>query len=159
MSSTKESSLQREAESFWSCAVVVTISQNKLTISKGKTNFLIRGTGSWMEKQTVHCIAMWNFEESMNYFRVKCIKFASKGKTPVCLKMDQTSIFVKSITKPFRMSKLAETVTNGGKQSMLLKCVPLLFSKCWHFLFQKILYFHSGLLEAVYKVVQKKGAY
>lgn len=39
---------------------------------------------------------------------------------------------------------------------MLSKSMPLLFSKCWHF-FSKKNCFHSGLLEAVHKVVQEKG--
>lgn len=95
MSSTKASSLLGEAESFWSCAVVV-ISQNKLSILKGETSFWMRGIDSWMRKQTLHCIVMWNFEKSMNIFRVKCIEVASKRKTPVYLKMDQTPILLKA---------------------------------------------------------------
>lgn len=54
------------------------------------------------------------------------------------------------------MSKLAETVTNGGKISMLSKLVPLLFSKRWHFLFQQNHLF--SLRSVVCKAVQEKGA-
>lgn len=50
MRATKESSLLREAGSFWSCAVVVVISQNKFAIQRGETNFWIRGTGLLDEK-------------------------------------------------------------------------------------------------------------
>lgn len=47
---TKESFLLREAESFWPCAVVVVMSQNKMVIQKGETNYCIRGTGLLDEK-------------------------------------------------------------------------------------------------------------
>lgn len=46
---TKESFLLRETESFWPCAVVVVMSQNKM-IQKGETSFCIRGTGLLDEK-------------------------------------------------------------------------------------------------------------
>lgn len=65
----KESSLLREAKSFWSCAGTVVVLQNKSVIQKGGKKW-IREAYLLMQKQTLRWIFMSGFEKFVNNFRI-----------------------------------------------------------------------------------------